>query len=104
MRQVDLMSLNPLLTDKVRLSIMVTLVSSNHPVAFNDLLASLELTKGNLASHLRKLEEEKLILVKKQFLERKPLTTYKYSEKGKRELETYLSAMSDLISNLGGKK
>lgn len=103
MRIHDLMDIHPLLADRVRISIIASLAASESPVSFNDLLDSLNTTKGNLSSHLKKLEQGKLITVRKQFVERKPLTTYKCSQKGRLELEKYLDKMSQLIAIVGGK-
>lgn len=104
MSKHDLMDIHPLLTDRIRLSVVVNLASAETPVSFNDLLDGLRVSKGNLSSHLKKLEEGKLISVKKQFVNRKPLTTYKCSVRGKEELEKYLNKMSNLIYAMGGDK
>ena len=93
----DLLDLNPLLTDKVRLALMATLATSDEPMDFSSLLESLELTKGNLSSHMRKLEDGGLVKVQKEFLDRKPRTTYACSAKGRREMKKYLKKLEALI-------
>jgi len=93
----DLLNVNPLLVDRVRLAIMAHLALAGGPVEFNTLLEELELTKGNLATHLRKLEEAELITVHKEFVGRKPRTTYVCTARGKKEMRSYLSTIEALL-------
>ncbi|MGZ3743344.1 MAG: transcriptional regulator [Pseudobdellovibrionaceae bacterium] len=86
-----------LLSDRVRMSIMASLASSKTPVEFSVLLEQLNLTKGNLSSHIQKLEEARLILVKKEFVERKPKTTYECTLLGRKEILNYLSKIELLL-------
>jgi len=82
--------IHPLLSDRARLSIMARLAASPKALSFNLLLEELGLTRGNLSSHLRRLEEAKLIHVEKRFADRKPLSEYSCSSSGKKELKKYL--------------
>lgn len=100
----DLLSMSPLLSERVRLAIMTALVSAEEELDFNTLLSQLELTKGNLSSHLRKLEEGELIQVEKSFVDRKPRTTYSPTPKGIEELKEYLEMIEKLLKSTGGKK
>jgi len=93
----DLLNVNPLLVDRVRLAIMAHLALAGGPVEFNTLLEELELTKGNLATHLRKLEEAELITVHKEFVGRKPRTTYVCTARGKKEMRSYLGTIEALL-------
>lgn len=93
----DLVASDSLLTDRVRLAIMATLAVSDEPVEFTTLLTSLDLSKGNLASHLKKLEEGKLIKVVKEFVARKPRTTYACTARGKSELKSYVERLETLL-------
>lgn len=97
MKATDLLNVNPLLVDRVRLAIMAHLALAGGPVEFNTLLEELELTKGNLATHLRKLEEAELITVHKEFVGRKPRTTYVCTARGKKEMRSYLSTIEALL-------
>lgn len=99
MKASDLLNVNPLLVDRVRLTIMANLALLNEPIDFNTLLSDLNLTKGNLSTHLRKLEDSQLIEVKKEFLDRKPRTTYACTEKGKNELRDYLATVEAVLKN-----
>ncbi|WP_394349681.1 winged helix-turn-helix domain-containing protein [Adhaeribacter soli] len=66
-------------------------------VDFNTLKDTLQLTDGNLASHLRALEEAGYLHVEKQFVGRKPNTTYQASDLGREAFKTHLDALEQLI-------
>lgn len=97
MKPSDLMNMNPLLADRARLAIMANLALAGGPVEFNTLLEELELTKGNLSSHMRRLEEAELVTVNKEFVGKKPRTTYVCTKKGKVEMRRYLGAIEALL-------
>lgn len=97
MNTSDLLHVNPVLVDRIRLAIMASLNLANGPVDFNTLLQELELTKGNLSTHMRKLEGAGLIEIRKEFVGRKPKTTYLCTKAGKRELQSYLSALEAVL-------
>lgn len=100
MKPIDLInSINPLLLDRVRLGIMVTLVNADKPIDFNMLLEALDLTKGNLSSHSQKLEEAKLIKVTKEFVDKKPRTTYQCTDYGKTEIKNYLKKIEQILTS-----
>jgi len=93
----QILNVNPLLMDRVRLAIMATLVASDEPIDFKTLVENLELSKGNLSSHVRKLEEAGLVKIQKEFIDRKPRTTYISTKKGRGELKSYLATIEGLI-------
>jgi DNA-binding HxlR family transcriptional regulator len=90
--------LNKAFDNKVRLGIMSVLLTKNES-DFNQLKAILEVTDGNLASHLKALEKENYIEVSKQFIGRKPNTTYAVTKAGKLAFRKHLDALETLISN-----
>lgn len=69
----------------------------NESFDFNSLKETLDVTDGNLASHLKALEEKGMIVVNKQFIGRKPNTTYSATENGKNEFRLHLKALENLI-------
>ena len=81
----------------MRLQIMSVLVA-NQRYDFNSLKELLDVTDGNLASHLKGLEKEEYILVNKSFLGRKPNTNYEATDKGKRAFKNHLDALEQLIN------
>ena len=82
--------------NKVRLGIMSVLMV-NDAMSFNELKELLELTDGNLASHLKALEKFKFIDVRKEFIDRKPNTTYLATQEGQKAFEDHLLALEELI-------
>ena len=64
---------------------------------FNSLKELLNITDGNLASHLKGLEKEEYITVHKTFLGRKPNTNYQATDKGKAAFKLHLDALEQLI-------
>ncbi|HLN20781.1 MAG TPA: transcriptional regulator [Bacteroidales bacterium] len=94
--KVDISRLNRLFENRVRLGIMSILVV-NDSYDFNSLKETLEVTDGNLASHLKALEENDLIAVRKQFLGKKPNTVYSVTEIGRKLFRDHLNALEDII-------
>jgi DNA-binding HxlR family transcriptional regulator len=87
---------NKAFENRIRLQIMSVLVA-NENYDFNSLKDLLEVTDGNLASHLKALEKEEYILVNKTFIGRKPNTQYAVTEKGRSAFIKHLEALENLI-------
>ncbi|MGE5421514.1 MAG: winged helix-turn-helix domain-containing protein [Chloroflexota bacterium] len=94
--KIGISGINKLFESRVRLGIMSVLIV-NDSYDFNSLKDTLDVTDGNLASHLRALEENDLIRVNKQFLGKKPNTTYSITEKGRTLFREHLKALENLI-------
>jgi DNA-binding HxlR family transcriptional regulator len=93
----DLISnINKVFESRVRLGIMSVLMV-NESYDFNNLKVTLDVTDGNLASHLKALEEKGMIKVNKQFIGRKPNTSYSVTEFGIAEFGQHLKALENLI-------
>ncbi len=88
--------LNKIFDSRVRLGIMSSLVV-NDRMDFNSLKNLLEVTDGNLASHLKALEKNEYIALKKRFIERKPNTSYSSTKLGKLAFNQHLDALENLI-------
>jgi len=73
----------------------------NDMLDFNALKEYLDLTDGNLASHLKGLEKEAFIGVEKAFVGRKPNTKYFMTKEGKKAFEDHLEALEKLIKGVG---
>lgn len=82
--------------NRVRLQIMSVLVA-NDRYDFNSLKELMDITDGNLASHLKALEKEEYILVNKSFLGRKPNTNYEATAKGRLAFKKHLETLEQLI-------
>jgi DNA-binding MarR family transcriptional regulator len=91
--------LNKAIHQKARLGIMSILVASEE-AEFNYLKEKLNLTDGNLSSHLSLLEKEKYITIKKKFVKKKPKTLCQITEKGRQAFEEYLENLEKIIRSL----
>jgi len=93
----DYRKLDEMIHSRARLGIMSILITVEES-GFNFLKKQLKLTDGNLSVHLRKLEEAGYIKVRKEFIKRKPRTTYSITEKGRKVFEEYLNELEKLVS------
>ena len=91
--------LKKIFDSRIRLGIMAML-SVNENLDFITLKELLNITDGNLASHLKALEKNEMIEVQKQFLGRKPNTTYSITLLGKELFKQHLNALEKLINPL----
>ncbi len=96
-----LTQLNSAFDHRNRLGIMSVLMV-NEWVDYTTLKSLLDLTDGNLASHLRALENIEFIEMKKQFVGRRPQTTYKVTEAGRTAFNNHLDGLEKLL-NAGRK-
>ena len=81
---------------RVRLGVM-SILMANESADFNTLKDTLDLTDGNLASHLTALEKKEMISVNKEFVGRKPKTSYTSTTLGKQLFKQHLTALEKLI-------
>jgi DNA-binding MarR family transcriptional regulator len=88
---------DPLIHERVRLGIL-TALSINDFLSFNDLKRVLKTTDGNVSVHARKLEDAGHVYCKKFFEGRVPRTEYRLTAAGRRALTEYLDAMEKLIA------
>jgi DNA-binding MarR family transcriptional regulator len=75
-------------------------VVSAEEVDFNFLQEKVNLTDGNLASHLRKLEDAGYVKMRKTFLNRRPRTIYTVTKAGKTAFVNYVSAIERIIKDV----
>lgn len=90
--------LNREFESRVRLGIM-SILMVNDKAEFKSLKELLELTDGNLASHLAALEKAGYIKVKKQYIDRKPNTTYSATSSGKKAFNGHLTILEQFLKN-----
>lgn len=91
--------LNKTIHQKTRLGIMSILMASKE-ADFNFLKEKLNLTDGNLSSHLSLLEKEKYIKIRKKFVKKKPKTLCQITEKGREAFKEYLDNLEKIIRSL----
>lgn len=89
--------------EKTRLLILSFLLKEGE-LSFSDLKETLNLTDGNLTSHLKILETNGIIDVKKIFIGRRPKTFYKLTKEGKERFINYLNNVKDFLNFLNKKE
>ncbi|MBO9573042.1 MAG: transcriptional regulator [Chitinophagaceae bacterium] len=92
-------NLNKLFDSRIRLGIMSALIV-NEEVNFNELKELIQVTDGNLASHLRTLEENGFVKVHKGFIGRKTNTTYSVTKVGEKAFKSHLDALEKMIRSI----
>lgn len=83
---------------RIRLGIMSAL-AVNEKLDFTSLKEYLDVTDGNLATHLKTLEKENFIKVEKSFINNKPNTRYYMTSKGKKAFNEHLKALEAIINS-----
>ncbi|MBW0177599.1 transcriptional regulator [Sediminibacterium sp.] len=91
--------LNKVFDSRIRLGIM-SAVMVNAEVNFNELKELIQVTDGNLASHLKTLEENNYIKVNKGFIGRKTNTTYAVTKAGEKAFKSHLEALEKMIKGI----
>ncbi|WP_136666965.1 transcriptional regulator [Flavobacterium sp. H122] len=92
-------NINKAFDHRIRLGIMSVLMV-NESADFNTFKELLGVTDGNLASHAKALESENYIVVEKQFIGKKPNTSYKATTEGKKAFQEHIDALEKLLSNM----
>jgi len=92
-------NLNKVFDSRVRLGIMSSLMV-NEELNFNQLKEIVDVTDGNLASHLKNLEENGYIKVQKGFIGRKTNTTYSVTKAGEKAFKAHLDALEEMIKSM----
>jgi DNA-binding HxlR family transcriptional regulator len=90
--------LNKAFESRIRLGIM-SILMVNDWVDFSRLKEMLDITDGNLASHIQALEKLQYVEVKKQFIGKKPNTSYAVTKAGKKAFNEHLDALESLLKN-----
>lgn len=92
----DINNLNKTFESRIRLGIM-SVLSVNENVDFNSLKNLLNVTDGNLASHISALEKSEYLIVRKEFAGKKPRTTYRITDVGRIAFAQHVSFLEELI-------
>lgn len=96
--KLSINSLNKAFESRIRLGIM-SMLAVNDTLEFNALKTYLDVTDGNLASHLKALEKEAFIAAEKSFVGKKPNTKYYITKAGKKAFVDHLKALEKLIQS-----
>jgi len=87
---------DPLLHQTIR-SKLVSLLISNEELPFKALKEALNVTDGNLSSHLSKLEKEEYVIIEKKFEGKRPKTVVHITNRGKEAFALYIEALKAFI-------
>ncbi len=90
-------NINKAFDHRIRLGIM-SILMVNESADFNMLKELLGVTDGNLASHTKALESENYIAIEKQFIGKKPNTSYRATKEGKTAFTAHIDALEKLIN------
>lgn len=82
---------------RVRLGIMSAL-AVNDELDFSSLKEFLDVTDGNLATHIKKLENLDFVESEKSFIDNKPNTKYSMTKKGKKAFDNHLKVLETIIN------
>lgn len=96
--KIAITSLHKAFESRIRLGIM-SILAVNDMLDFNALKEYLDVTDGNLASHVKALEKENFIGVTKSFVGKKPNTKYFMTKEGKKAFDDHLKALEELIKS-----
>lgn len=95
----ELAQLNKIFDSRIRIGIMSALMV-NADINFNDLKAIVEATDGNLATHIKTLEDHQYIRVRKGFIGRKTNTLYSITTLGEQAFRHHLDALEKIIRSI----
>ncbi len=91
-------SLNKAFENRIRLGIM-SILMVNDSVEFSEMKEKLDITDGNLASHISALEKLEYVEVTKQFIGKKPNTVYAVTKSGKKAFNQHLDTLEKILKN-----
>ena len=93
--------LDPALEHRTRLAIAV-LLARHGEISFSRFKEQLDLTDGNLGAQLRKLEDAAYLTLRRDFVERRPVTWYSLTLAGRKALDRHMRALQAVIAVAGG--
>jgi len=91
-------NLDRLIHERLRLGI-ISALAVNESLTFSDLKNLMNTTDGNLSVHIKKLEDAGYVSVKKIFVDRKPVSKYKITNKGYKAFENYIKNLESIVKN-----
>ena len=95
----EIKNINEIIHSPARLAIL-TFLLTRQSVSFSVLAKALDLSRGNLSTHLKKLNESNLIEIEKKFVDLKPTTLISITATGRELIKQYAQIMSDIVKNI----
>ncbi|NQV30185.1 MAG: transcriptional regulator [Candidatus Marinimicrobia bacterium] len=102
MSDYDYQQIDDLIHSRIRLAAMAALAALG-PASFSLIKEQIGATDGNLSVHLRKLEDGEYLEVDKSFIDRKPVSVYRLTSKGKAALKAYIQYLENLLPSNNSK-
>ena len=96
MNDFNYKKIDDIIHSRIRLAIMAVLINVEH-AEFIFLKKQIDTTDGNLSIHLKKLEQAEYIKSEKKFVNKKPVSTYMITEKGREAFENYIKSLEMFI-------
>jgi DNA-binding MarR family transcriptional regulator len=90
------LQLDRVIHEKGRLAIMSMLAASPE-LSFTELRDALEMTDGNLTTHIRTLQEAGYVSVSKSYKKSRPLTTCSLTVEGKKVFANYINLLEQIV-------
>lgn len=97
MKEFNYQQLDDIIHSRIRLAIISVLIAVDE-AEFKFLKEKVKTTDGNLSVHLKKLDEAGYIFVRKEFVNKKPVTSYRLSKKGQGAFQMYVERLEKLIN------
>lgn len=92
----DYQQIDDVIHSRIRLAVMAALIATEE-IEFIALRSLTKTTDGNLSANLKKLEEAGYVSVKKEFINRKPVSSYSLTSEGKSAFSAYIENLERLI-------
>jgi predicted ArsR family transcriptional regulator len=90
--------MDELLLSKVRLGVVAELLNFDW-IAFSELVRSLDVSNGNLGAHMSKLVEAGYVEEEKSFVNRRPMTRYRLSKRGRTAFAAHVAQLQGLLKD-----
>ncbi|MDA3860947.1 MAG: transcriptional regulator [Melioribacteraceae bacterium] len=97
MKEFNYQQLDDIIHSRIRLAIISVLIAVDE-AEFKFLKEKVKTTDGNLSVHLKKLDEAGYVFVRKEFINKKPVTSYRLSKKGQEAFRLYVERLEKLIN------
>lgn len=98
MDEFDYHNIDDIISSPIRTAILAVLITIEE-AEFTFIRDKIGATDGNISVHLRKLEDHKYITMKKRFIGRKPVTSYRVTDTGRKAFEDYIKKLESIITN-----
>ena len=96
MNPAPYLQLDKVIHEKGRLAIM-SLLAATPELSFTELRDTLQMTDGNIVSHIRTLQEAGYVAVTKQFRESRSLTTCQLTTSGRQAFADHIALLEQIV-------